>query len=106
VNVFVVAMVRPGGEVRVVELGHDVRLREVEQVGVALDVARVVAQQLAAVVSLGEPLLLQQHAPGAVEDAIRVSRIVLSWASALTSLLHEPAHHTFERSRPPGAGAL
>jgi hypothetical protein len=51
-----------------VELGHDVRPGQVQEVGVALDVARMVPEPLAAEVLLGEPAPLQEHAPGAVED--------------------------------------
>ena len=54
-------------EVRVVDLGDDLRLRDVEQVGVALDVAPVVAQPFTAVVDLRQPLAVDQHAPRAVE---------------------------------------
>ena len=54
-------------EVRVVHLAHDLRLRQVEQVRVVLDVARVAGEALAAEVGLGEAAALQQHAPGAVE---------------------------------------
>ena len=46
----------------------DLRPRQVEQVGVAGDVARVVAEALAAVGLLAADLALDQHAPGAVED--------------------------------------
>ena len=49
-------------------LGDDVGPGQVEQVGVALDVARVVAKPLAAVVGLREPPAVDEHAPGAVED--------------------------------------
>ena len=67
-NVFVVARSAPGGEVRVVDLGDDVRLRDVEEIRVALDVASVIAEPLAAVVRLGEPLPVDEHAPRAVVD--------------------------------------
>ena len=45
----------------------DVRPREVQQVGIARDVARMVAEALAAVRLLAAHLALDQHAPGAVE---------------------------------------
>ena len=45
----------------------DVRPRQVEQVGIALDVARVVAEALAAEVLLGQAAVLEQDAPRAVE---------------------------------------
>ena len=44
------------------------RLREVEQVGIACDVVAVVAEPLAAVALLPAHLALQEHAPRAVED--------------------------------------
>ena len=67
-NVFVVARSAPGAEVRVVDLGDDVRLRDVEEVGVALDVAPVVAEPLAPVVGLRQPSPVDEHAPRAVVD--------------------------------------
>ena len=54
-------------EVRVVDLGDDLRLRQVQQVGVALDVVRVHGEALAAELLLGQTPALQQHAPGAIE---------------------------------------
>jgi hypothetical protein len=59
--------VRAGPEVRVVDLGDDGRPRDVEKVGVALDVATVAAQALAAVVGLGEAAAVDEHAPRPVE---------------------------------------
>jgi hypothetical protein len=67
VNVFVVAM-SARFEVRVVEVGHDAGLREVQEVRIALDIVRVVLEPLAAERLLREPAPLQQHPPGAVED--------------------------------------
>jgi hypothetical protein len=52
----------------VVDVAHDLRPRQVEQVRVAGDVERVVAEALAAVLLLAADALLDQHAPGAVED--------------------------------------
>jgi len=60
--------VRPGGEVVVVDAGDQLRLGEVEQVRVALEVVAVVAEPLAAVALLPAHLALEQHAPRAVED--------------------------------------
>ena len=57
-----------GGEVLVVDLGDDLRTGDVQQVGIALDVAPVVTQALAAVVGLGEPLAVDEHAPRPVVD--------------------------------------
>ncbi len=54
-------------EVRVVHLAHDVRPRQVQQVGIVLDVARVRGEALAAEVGLGEAAALKEDAPRAVE---------------------------------------
>ena len=54
-------------EVRAMGLGDDLRPRQVEQVGIALDLAVVVTEPLAAEVLLAEAASLEQHAPGAVE---------------------------------------
>ncbi len=56
-----------GGEVGVVHRADDLRLRQVEQVGVVEEVARVVGEPLAAEVGLVEPPALEQDAPRAVE---------------------------------------
>ncbi len=56
------------GEVLVVDAGDHLRPGEVEQVGIAGDVARMLAEALAAIGLLAAHLLLQEHAPGAVED--------------------------------------
>ena len=45
----------------------DLRLRQVEQVGIALDVPRVLAEALAAPLLLGQAAVLEQDAPGSVE---------------------------------------
>ena len=47
--------------------GDDLRPREVEQVGVAGDVERMVLEALAAVGLLAANVALDEHAPGAVE---------------------------------------
>ena len=60
--------VRAGLEVVVVDVAHDLGARDVEDVGIAGDVARVVAEALAAVRVLAAHLALDEHAPGAVED--------------------------------------
>ena len=46
---------------------HDVRLRQVEEVGIALEIARVVAEALAAVLGLVQLVPLEHRPPGAVE---------------------------------------
>ena len=57
-----------GVEVAAVDSGDDLRPREVQQIGVARDVMRVVAEALAAVRVLPAHVALDEHAPGAVED--------------------------------------
>ena len=59
--------VRASREVRVVDLRDDRRRGEVEEVGIALDVVRMRGEALAAVLLLGEPAPMDEHAPGAVE---------------------------------------
>ncbi len=59
--------VRAGLEVAPVDVEHDLRPREVEQVGVAGDVARMVAEPLAAIRLLPAHVPLDQHAPRTVE---------------------------------------
>ncbi len=49
------------------DVEHDVRPRQVEQVGIAGDVARMVGEALAAVVGVLEPGALQHGSPRAVE---------------------------------------
>jgi len=57
-----------GLEVGPVHGEHDVGPREVEEVGVAGDVARMVAEALACIVFGCEPLLLEHRPPRTVED--------------------------------------
>ncbi len=49
------------------DVEDDVRAGQVQDVRIALDVARVVAKPLAAVVGVLESLALEHRAPGAVE---------------------------------------
>ena len=56
-----------GLEVAPVDVAHDLRPREVQQVGIAGDVVRMVAEALAAVRLLPADVALDQHAPRAVE---------------------------------------
>ena len=56
-----------GGEVLPVDVEHDVRPGQVEQVGIAGDVARMVGEALAAVVLGVEPGVLDHRPPRAVE---------------------------------------
>src|SRR5439155_10908767 len=60
--------VGPSVEVRTVDLRDQLRLRQVEEIGIALDVARMVAEALAAPLLLPDAASLEQDAPGAVED--------------------------------------
>ena len=50
------------------DLADDLRLRQHQQVVVALQVVRVVGEALAAIVGLVEPVALDHRAHGAVED--------------------------------------
>ena len=59
--------VRAGLEVGAMDALDDLRARQVEQVGIALDVPRVLAEALAAPLLLGQPAVLEQDAPRAVE---------------------------------------
>jgi hypothetical protein len=59
--------VRAGLEVRVVDLGDDLRVGQVQEVGITLDVARVVAKALAAVLLLREPTPVDEDTPRPVE---------------------------------------
>ena len=56
-----------GREVVVVDPGDDLGVRQVQQVGVAAEVARVVAEALAAVLLLGELAAVDEDAPRPVE---------------------------------------
>ena len=49
------------------DVEDDVGPGQVEQVGVARDLARMVAEALAAVVGVGEPAALEHRPPGPVE---------------------------------------
>ena len=55
------------GEVRLVHPTHDVGTRQVQNVGIVVQIARMGGESLAAEVGLREPAILQQHAPGTVE---------------------------------------
>ncbi len=60
--------VRAGGEVLAVQAEHDLGPRQVQQVGIAGEVARMVAEALAPVRVLAADLALDHHAPRPVED--------------------------------------
>ena len=55
------------------DLPDDVGLRQVEQVGIAGDVERMVAEALASVLLLAAHTPLDQHAPRPVEDGDALS---------------------------------
>ena len=79
--------VRARGEVRVVDLRDDRRRGEVEEVGIALDVVRVRGKPLAAVLLLGEPAPMDEHAPGTVEHEDSLGEEFLElWADVLHEL--------------------
>ena len=86
-NVFVVAMSAPAAKYASWISDDDLRPREVEQVRVALDVARVVAEPLAAVVGLGEPPPVDEHAPRPVVDRDPPIEDLPDLVDALTRLL-------------------
>ncbi len=60
--------VRARLEVRVVDLGDDLRRGEVQEIRVALDVVRVRGEPLAAVLLLAQPAAVDEHAPRPVEN--------------------------------------
>jgi hypothetical protein len=60
--------VRAGLEVAPVDVAHDLRPREVEQVGVAGDVLRMFCEAVAAVGVLPADVALDEHTPRPVED--------------------------------------
>ena len=88
--------VRARLEVVVVDPRDDLRPRDVQQIGVAGDVVRVVAEPLAAVRLLAAQLALDQHAPGAVEDGDPLAEDCFE---SLTRIRHS------SRSRLPPPGA-
>ena len=59
--------VRAGLEVRVVDLGDDLRCGQIQEVGIALDVVRVRREALAAVHLLRQLATVDEDAPGSVE---------------------------------------
>ena len=67
-----------GGEILAVDVEHDVRAGEVEEVGVAGDVAQVAGEALAAVVLRRQPRTLQHRPPGAVKHRDALPSRVLS----------------------------
>ena len=82
-------------EVGVVELGDDLRVREVQEVGVALDVLRVLAESLAAVLRFREPASVDEDAPRTVEHEDALGE----------KLLHLYANVCHIASGPKGAGS-
>ena len=80
-----------GGEVVVVDRGDDLRLREVQEIGIPADVARMGCEPLAAVLLLRELTPVDEHAPRPVEheDPLgeKLSELVASVLHA--SVLHK-----------------
>ena len=80
--------VRAGGEVLPVDVEHEVGARQVEQVGIAGDVVRMVGEALAPVVLRVEPGVLDHRPPRAVEheDPLREESSSLLRVSLTPSL--------------------
>ena len=82
------------------DVEHDVGPRQVEQVGIAGDVARVVGEALAAIVGVLEPGALQHRPPGAVEhDDPLVQQCSQSVDSCAHVSLHVPKEEGSRGSR-------
>src|SRR5262249_12888824 len=82
--------VGPGLEVGVVDLDDDLGLGEDEDVGVSLEIVRVVGEPGAAEVRLGQPVALHHGAHGAVEDEDALLQELFdhgvpTWANAVTT---------------------
>ena len=97
--------VRAGGEVVVVDPRDDLRAREVEQVGIAGDVARVVAEALAAVRVLAAHLALDEHAPGAVEHGDPLAEDCFEFVARVRHRF-APDQRPYCRERPRALGSL
>ena len=97
--------VRAGREVGAMDLGDDVGVREVEQVGIAPDVVRVVGEALAAPFLLGDPAALEQHAPGSVEHDDPLVEKVLQPVDPLVPISRSPPIESRE-PRPGSRGSL
>ena len=67
-------------EVRVVDLRDDVGRRQVQEVGVALDVVRVRREALAAVLLLGQLAAVDEHAPRPVEHEDPLGEELSRWS--------------------------
>ena len=80
-----------GLEVRVVDLRDDLRRRQVEEVGIALDVVRVRREPLAAVLLLGELAAMDEHAPGPVEHEDPLGEKLLRVVRLMSFTISAPA---------------
>ena len=80
-----------GGEVLPVDVEHDVGTRQVEQVRIAGDVARMVGEPLAPVVGVLEPGQLEHRPPGAVEHEDPLAKKRLPVCRAYRSRVHSRA---------------
>ena len=106
-NVFVVVMSAPASKYASWISAHDLGRGQVEEIGVALDVARVVAEALAAVLLLGEPAPVDEHAPGAVEHDDALGRGVVRQTGLLALISTSGIGRPACRAGPgEGAGAL
>ena len=79
--------------------GDDLRLRQVEQVGIAAEVPRVIGEALAAELLLGEAAPLQQNAPGPVEHGNALSEDLLQPVARIRHIvLPDPREPTGARA--------
>ncbi len=88
--------VRARVEVRVVDLGDDLRRGEVQEIRVALDVVRVRCEPLPAVLLLAQPAAVDEDAPRPVEHEDSLGEMLLE---VFGDVLHE------DRLPPKGSGA-
>ncbi len=86
-----------GLEVRIVDLRDDVRRRQVQEIGVALHVARVRREPLAPVLLLRQLATVDEHAPGPVEHEDPLGEKVSELSAGV---LHEIGSRL--KSREPG----
>ncbi len=98
VNVFVVSDVRARRQVLPVDVEHDIRPGQVQQIRVAADVLRMVTQDVTAVVGRGQPGALQHRAPRSVKHHDALVQQPPGAAPARPSLTSSPG-----KSLPPVA---
>src|SRR4029079_1183670 len=90
-------------EVVVVDSRDDLRAREVEEIGIARHIVRMLTETLAAVGVLAAQLALDQHAPGAVEHDDSLLQDLLE---TLTRFRHSSAPVESARERGSRSRAL